>query len=304
MANMVTEQNLSEKMMETAVPGVRISLRAGYEAQPKREVSAEMRARFGRFRSLLQFTACRILGGPERAEIAVQNCWRTASRNPLAFRNDGDFRGWLLRLLIDEALAILHEPELPERAAPTAVRASGETRPVGKTKRRNEMSTLPNHTISKPLAMPNGTLFEILTSPKEIGDEVCLIRVTLPPGGFAPLHSHEDFELFYIVEGSMEIFQSKEGEGGWVTAGVGAAVAIPGNVKHALRNSSSVSVTIALVTTSKLCAFFGEVSKPFDAKRPAVPPAAEERKAFFETVARYGYWMGSPAENAAIGIML
>jgi quercetin dioxygenase-like cupin family protein len=301
MAITATEQNVNEEMIDA---GVRISLPAGYEGYVERENSVEMRARFARFRSLLQFTACRILGGSERAEIAVRNCWRKASRNPLAFRHESDFRGWLLRLLIDEALAILHEPESLEHAAPAVVRTSVGNHPAGKTQRRNEMSTLLNNAVSKPLAMPNGTLFEILTSPKEIGDEVCLIRGTLPAGSVVPLHSHEDFELFYVVEGSLEIFQSKEGEDGWVTAGIGASVAIPGNVKHAMRNSSTTPVTIALVTTSKLCSFFGEVSKPFDANRPPVPPAAEERKAFFETVARYGYWMGSPADNAAIGIML
>ena len=65
--------------------------------------------RFSRCRRLLHFTACRVLGGPERAEDAVENCGLTASRNPPQFEYEGAFRSWLVRVLIDEALAILRQ---------------------------------------------------------------------------------------------------------------------------------------------------------------------------------------------------
>jgi quercetin dioxygenase-like cupin family protein len=142
----------------------------------------------------------------------------------------------------------------------------------------------------------------MLASPEEVGNGICLIRGTVPPGVAVPLHSHPDLELFYILEGSMEIFQSREGASGWTTVGVGAVVAVPRNVKHALRNTSSIPATIALVTTAKMYEFFGEVSKPFDPNRRPVPPTPDETRAFFATVKRYGYWMASPEENSAIGI--
>jgi DNA-directed RNA polymerase specialized sigma24 family protein len=63
-------------------------------------------ARFSRCRGLLHFIACRVLGGTERAEDSVQNCWLTASRNPPRFEHEGAFRSWLLRIVIDEALVI------------------------------------------------------------------------------------------------------------------------------------------------------------------------------------------------------
>jgi hypothetical protein len=81
----------------------------------------------------------------------------------------------------------------------------------------------------------------------------------------------------------MEIFQSKEGASGWTTVGVGAVAAVPGNVKHALRNISSLPGTIVLVTTSKMSEFFGEVSKPFDPKRRPAPPTPEEMKTSAQT---------------------
>ena len=63
-------------------------------------------ARFSRCHGLLHFIACRVLGGTEGARDSVQNCWFTASRNPSKFEHEGAFRGWLLRIVIDEALAI------------------------------------------------------------------------------------------------------------------------------------------------------------------------------------------------------
>jgi len=75
-------------------------------------------ARFSRCRGLLCFIARKVLRGNERAESAVHNCFVTASRHPPRFEYEGAFRCWLLRVLIDEALLILHE----ERERPSISR--------------------------------------------------------------------------------------------------------------------------------------------------------------------------------------
>jgi len=69
-------------------------------------------ARFSRCRGLLHFMACRVLGSNEGAEDAVKGCWRRASRNPPKFAYEGAFRSWLLRILIDEALALLRKKKV------------------------------------------------------------------------------------------------------------------------------------------------------------------------------------------------
>jgi len=89
---------------------------------------------------------------------------------------------------------------------------------------------------------------------------------------------------------------------GWATVGVGAVVAVPGNAKHAWRNTSSLPATMVLVTTAKMYKFFCEVTKPFDPNQRPAPPTSEEMKKLFASAAKYGYWMASPEENAAIGI--
>jgi DNA-directed RNA polymerase specialized sigma24 family protein len=69
--------------------------------------------RAARYRPLLQCVASRILGDSEKAEVAVENCLHSASES--AFDCEGAFRGWLVRLAMDEAFAILHRTSVLER---------------------------------------------------------------------------------------------------------------------------------------------------------------------------------------------
>ena len=73
------------------------------------EDPAVFHTRFWRCRKLLHFIACRVLGSSERADGAIENCWVRASRNPPRFEYESAFRGWLVRVLIDEALTILRQ---------------------------------------------------------------------------------------------------------------------------------------------------------------------------------------------------
>ena len=67
---------------------------------------------FARCRRLLHFLAARILGSQDEAEDAVRNCRAAASRPP-SFESEGAFRGWLARILIDEACALSAENSFP-----------------------------------------------------------------------------------------------------------------------------------------------------------------------------------------------
>jgi DNA-directed RNA polymerase specialized sigma24 family protein len=77
------------------------------------EDAALFNARFSRCHGLLYLIACRVLGGTEGARDSVQNCWHTAARNPPKFEHEGAFRSWLLRIAIDEALAIRRKKKEP-----------------------------------------------------------------------------------------------------------------------------------------------------------------------------------------------
>ena len=72
---------------------------------------------------MLNFIACRVLCDEGKALVAIQNCRQAASRNPPHFEYEGAFRSWLVRVLIDEALAILRESYAERNAAAVAVSA-------------------------------------------------------------------------------------------------------------------------------------------------------------------------------------
>jgi len=90
----------------------------------EKKQSAIFVRRFLRSCRLLHFIACCVLGDEERATIAVRNCWRTASRKPPPFEYEGAFRSWLVRVLIDEALAILRESQGEKNPAAAVVNAA------------------------------------------------------------------------------------------------------------------------------------------------------------------------------------
>ena len=72
----------------------------------EQEQSSVFCQRFLRSYGLLNFIACRLLGDEDKALVAIQNCRQAASRNPPHFEYEGAFRSWLVRILIDEALAV------------------------------------------------------------------------------------------------------------------------------------------------------------------------------------------------------
>jgi DNA-directed RNA polymerase specialized sigma24 family protein len=79
------------------------------KCQESPEQTQGFASRFLRYRPLLYSLACRVLGDIPGAENAVENCWRTASRNQPKCDYEGALRSWLARVLIDEALTILRK---------------------------------------------------------------------------------------------------------------------------------------------------------------------------------------------------
>jgi len=70
------------------------------------ERSTQFDTRFSRYHGLLRFIACRVLSNSEGAKEAIENCRVRASQNPSEFEQEGAFRSWLVRILLDEAMAI------------------------------------------------------------------------------------------------------------------------------------------------------------------------------------------------------
>jgi quercetin dioxygenase-like cupin family protein len=149
-----------------------------------------------------------------------------------------------------------------------------------------------------------GTLMQFLASPEQIDDEICVLRCVLPPRGIVPLHSHAEAEILYLIDGALEVFQSGDPSGKWLSARAGDVISIPGNVKHALRNSSSNPALLVTVFKEDVYRFLLDLAEPFDPSKIPAPPTPEAIQKIFATAERHNYWLGSAAENAAIGISL
>ncbi|MFD2615603.1 cupin domain-containing protein [Paenibacillus gansuensis] len=114
-----------------------------------------------------------------------------------------------------------------------------------------------------------------------------------------PIHSHEDRETFYVVSGELEAWSGDH----WVTVRAGDVLDVPENQKHAWRNTTNEKVTLLITSTVKMGEFFREVGRPV-ASVPPGPPAPEALQKFFEVAINYGYWLGTPEDNAEIGLKL
>lgn len=66
-------------------------------------------ARFSRCEKLLCFVARLVLDGENGVGDAVRRCRRTARLQRRTFEHEGAFRSWVVRILMDEALAVRSE---------------------------------------------------------------------------------------------------------------------------------------------------------------------------------------------------
>jgi hypothetical protein len=103
-----------------------------------------------------------------------------------------------------------------------------------------------------------------------------------------------------VLNDSLEVFQSE----GWQTVTAGEAVSIPGNIRHALRNTSSSPATSITVSKQEVYSFFRELARPFDPSSPPAPRSPEEMQQFFSVAKKYEYCLASRDENTAIGISI
>ena len=148
-----------------------------------------------------------------------------------------------------------------------------------------------------------GVQLQFLVAPEERGNQTSLYKGILPSGVVIPLHSHPDSEVFYVLEGTLEVYRENGEYKGWHSLSAGHAVTVASGVKHALRNTSSAPSAVIAVTEHGLYEFFREIAKPAQ-QGSTTPPSPDEMQGLFAVAAKYSYWMGSPEENAAIGIKL
>jgi quercetin dioxygenase-like cupin family protein len=148
-----------------------------------------------------------------------------------------------------------------------------------------------------PVLSAASVTIELLTPSRE--DGYWVMKGTLQPGESVSLHSHSPDEDFYLVSGEAEVLVETENGLEWKTVQTGEFVHIPGDTKHAWRNRSSAPVEQIIVTSARLGRFLQELG---DLIRAGGREGIMEK--LRRLIERYGYWLGSPEEHAAVGISL
>ncbi|KLK89430.1 hypothetical protein AA309_31500 [Microvirga vignae] len=141
-----------------------------------------------------------------------------------------------------------------------------------------------------------GPQIRFLTPLVDDPDGYCGTSSVVPPN-VVPLHSHPERETLLILSGALDAFDGST----WRTYGAGEVFDVPSGAKHALRNTSAAPMSIVLVTSASMGRFFRFVGRRV-ADLPPGPPTAEAMGTFTTAALQHGYWLGSPAENAEIGI--
>ena len=149
-----------------------------------------------------------------------------------------------------------------------------------------------------------GPSVQFLVAPQSSDEAPCIIKGTIPPGVSVPMHRHPGIEAFFVLSGDVEVLSDEGGKTHWITAGPGDFIEVPSNAKHAFRNRSQHPVIQLITTTSKLGRFFQEVGRPVTLDETVGTPSPDEIRRFLKIAERYGYWLATPEENAAVGISL
>jgi quercetin dioxygenase-like cupin family protein len=149
-----------------------------------------------------------------------------------------------------------------------------------------------------------GPRVQFLVVPQSRDETPCVMKGTIPPGVCVPMHSHPGIEAFYVLSGDVEVLTEEGGKAHWITAGPGDFIEVPSEAKHGFRNRSKDPVVQLIITTSRLGRFFQEIGRSLTRDEIARPPFPNEIQSFLKTAERYGYWLATPEENAAVGISL
>jgi quercetin dioxygenase-like cupin family protein len=138
---------------------------------------------------------------------------------------------------------------------------------------------------------------DYLTSMSFPADDYCVFTANVPAGAIVPLHSHPDRETFYVLSGEMNFYDGTS----WRILKEGDCVDVLNSTKHAWRNSLASSASLLVVTTVRMGVFLQRISGA-DSTKQNMQEASTEKEHFFKLVQEYGYWMGSPEDNRAIGL--
>jgi quercetin dioxygenase-like cupin family protein len=113
----------------------------------------------------------------------------------------------------------------------------------------------------------------LLAAGTETGGTMTALEVLAGPGSGPPPHTHVYAELFFVLEGELELLV----EGVPRILAAGELGAVPGGAVHTYRNASDAPTRfLAVLHPAGHERFFAELGVPLDAPAPVGPPDVEQ----------------------------
>lgn len=151
------------------------------------------------------------------------------------------------------------------------------------TKKTLENESIPTTTrqlaVSLPEKRPNYAVgsdtYALVINGSDTNDKYAFIDMHVPPGGGPMPHKHEFEEMFYVVEGEVEVFCHDAR----TTARASTAANIPGWAPHMFKNLGKVPARLfCVVASAGLEREFVEIGKPVATRTTPPPPASPAEK--------------------------
>ena len=92
-----------------------------------------------------------------------------------------------------------------------------------------------------------GAMTRIKVSSRDTLGTFFVGEAKLPPTAFVPPHYHPDVEVFFVLEGTLEVMRLSDGEAEFLPITSGEMALIPSNAVHGFRNTSAGHVHLLVI---------------------------------------------------------
>ncbi|MDQ8205038.1 cupin domain-containing protein [Pelagicoccus sp. SDUM812003] len=111
-----------------------------------------------------------------------------------------------------------------------------------------------------PLLNVLGVGVQVLLDERDTDGQGVVGLCVCEPGEGAPPHTHDQIELFYVIEGTVSFFDGVD----WLSASQGDAVKVPAGRVHGFRNDTEETVRFLTISSPAAHArFFREADATF-----------------------------------------
>lgn len=139
-----------------------------------------------------------------------------------------------------------------------------------------------------------GDVITIKAASATTADSMLIFEIRVPPGGGPPtLHRHGYSEVFYMLEGELEVSTlDADNRIQTATLAMGDTIAIPSMTWHTFKNQGVTPGRLLVIHSPPIMEpLIHQLGQPlrnaYDLPAPAGPPSEEEREEFMRIIGQY-----------------